>query len=144
MDDEAAVEEDDQPEKELIEISDDAGSTFSESDEDVKPQFKRGKTAESNKKLSLVDDKPRLMKSSELDIELQERLIRERREAARRGTLDAGKELNSLMTYSHVDSAVLRAADDETADDLIADEALKEVVRDEDNLISFIFSKTTS
>lgn len=141
---EAAADGDDQPEKELIEISDADGSAFSDSEEDIKPQFKRGKTTESSKKSSLVDDKPRLMKSSELDIELQERLIRERREAARRGTLDAGKELNSLMAYSHVDSAVLRAADDETADDLIADEVLKEVVRDEDNLISFIFSKTTS
>ena len=88
-----------------------------------------------------VPDVPTLIKSSQVNMEEQERKIREK--AAKARTKDVGAKMQSLMAYSHIDTSNFATEDDEDMEALIGDEVLLDVLKDEENRVSFVFSKTS-
>lgn len=117
---------------------------------------------EEEEECSDLPDVPTLLKASEVDMEKQERLIRERVQrgsGARHGKAEGkgkGKARNqkdkmhqSLAQYTHIDPSLLSAdsADDaDTVEELAAavdDDVLVNLLKDECNRIGFIFKKTS-
>ena len=86
-------------------------------------------------------DVPTLIKSSQVNMEEQEKKIREKAMTSR--TEDAGLKMQSLMAYSHIDTTKFSTEDDEDMEALISDEVLLDVLKDEENRVSFVFSKTS-
>ncbi|MCJ1394649.1 helicase [Xylographa bjoerkii] len=86
-------------------------------------------------------DVPALLKSSQVNMEEQERKIREAAEAAKRK--GRGTKLQSLMTYSHVDTSDFKPQMDENMEALIHDDILLDVLKDETIDVSFVFAKTS-
>jgi DNA repair and recombination protein RAD54B len=88
------------------------------------------------------DDLPSLqtlLKASEVDMEGQERKIKEH---ARRKT-EKGKVL-TLKQYAHLDTKRLADLDEGEAEMVLDDDVLRDVLRQDGNRISFVFSKTSS
>ena len=82
-----------------------------------------------------------LVPANKLDMEKQEREIRERI----RGTSSKKGEVNkieSLMAYSHIDTSRFAVEDDEDMEAMVRDEVLLRVLKDEGNMVSFVFAKT--
>ncbi|MCJ1284854.1 helicase [Xylographa opegraphella] len=86
-------------------------------------------------------DIPTLLKSSQVNMEDQERKIREAAEAAK--TKGRGAKLLSLMNYSHVNTLDFKPGMDENMEALIHDDILLDVLKDETIDVSFVFAKTT-
>ncbi|KAJ5578680.1 DNA repair and recombination protein [Penicillium hispanicum] len=85
---------------------------------------------------------PSLMKASEVDMDAQERSIREN---SRRGRQQKDKMHQSLAQYSHIDPSLL-SADTEDDGDIAAavdDDVLVGLLKDECNQIGYIFKKTS-
>lgn len=80
-----------------------------------------------------------LVRASQVDMEEQERRIRERAMGA--GTEKA--KMRALMQYLHVDASEL-ARGGEEAEALVDDDVLLGVLREEGSRVSFLFAKTSS
>ncbi|MCJ1379469.1 helicase [Xylographa soralifera] len=86
-------------------------------------------------------DVPTLLRSSQVNMEEQERKIREAAEAVK--SKSRGAKLQSLMTYSHVNTSNFKPEMDENMEALIHDEILLDVLKDETIDVSFVFAKTS-
>lgn len=84
---------------------------------------------------------PKLIKANKVDMEAQERKIRER-SRAEKGQKE-GAKMESLMAYEHVDTSRFATEDDEDMEAMIRDEVLLRVLKDEGNRVSFCFAKTS-
>ena len=83
----------------------------------------------------------RLTKASKVDMDVQEQKIKDdARKARHKGE---SNKMEDLMAYSHVDTSAFKNTVDENLEALVQDEALLNVLKDEDNRISFIFAKTS-
>ena len=82
-----------------------------------------------------------LIQANKIDIEAQERKIKEglRRSRNRK---DVAK-MDSLMAYSHIDTSKFSREDDDDMEALIHDQILLNVLKDEGNRVSFVFAKTS-
>lgn len=83
---------------------------------------------------SLIQASKVNMKEQERKIEEDARVVRSRRN---------GAKMQSLMAYSHIDTSKFATENDEDMDALVKDEVLLEVLKDEGNMISFVFAKTS-
>ena len=83
---------------------------------------------------------PKLIPANKLDMAKQEREIRGRI----RGTSSKGEvnKIESLMAYSHIDTSKFAVEDDEDMEAMVRDEVLLRVLKDEGNMVSFVFAKT--
>ena len=88
-----------------------------------------------------MPDLPLLIQANKIDMENQERKIKENARASRNQT-DVAK-MDSLMAYSHIDTSKFSEEDDEDMEALISDQVLLNVLKDEGNRVSFIFAKTS-
>ena len=87
-----------------------------------------------------LPDLPVLLKASQVDMEQQEQRIKDN--AAKKRGKKEGASMQSLMTYSHVDTSGFGQTDDEDMEALVADKVLLKVLKEEDNQVSFVFAKT--
>lgn len=88
-----------------------------------------------------LPDLPRLIQANNLDMEEQERKINENARSSR--TQKDGAKMDSLMAYSHIDTSKFSRDDDDDMEALIHDKVLLNVLKDEGNRVSFVFSKTS-
>lgn len=86
-------------------------------------------------------DLPRLIKANALDMDEQERRIKEDARTLR--NRKDGAKMDSLMAYSHIDSSRFSREDDDDMEALIHDKVLLNVLKDEGNRVSFVFAKTS-
>ena len=84
---------------------------------------------------------PKLIPANKVDMEEQERTIREGSRASQ--SKKDGAKMESLMAYSHIDTSKFASEVDEDMEAMIHDEVLLKVLKDEGNRISFCFVKTT-
>ncbi|KAL2038658.1 hypothetical protein N7G274_008706 [Stereocaulon virgatum] len=83
---------------------------------------------------------PILIQANKVNMEEQERKIKERRiSPSKKGR----KKMESLMAYSHIDTSRFATENDEDMEAMIHDEVLLNVLKDEGNPISFVFAKTS-
>ena len=104
-----------------IEIFDSEGEGDDENEDDVEPM-------------------PQLVQANHVNIEEQERKIRERARASAE-TKSSGK-IECLMAYSHIDTSKFASEDHEDMEAIISDQVLLNVLKDEGNMVSFVFAKT--
>jgi DNA repair and recombination protein RAD54B len=97
-----------------------------------------------------LPDLPTLMKASEVDMDRQERSIRDRSRRGRgasKGKAKTQKEKmhQSLAHYSHIDPSLLSTGteDDEEIAAAVDDDVLVNILKDECNQIGYIFKKTS-
>ncbi|KAJ5948270.1 DNA repair and recombination protein [Penicillium verhagenii] len=84
-------------------------------------------------------DFPKLVKASEVDMEAQERAIRD---SSRRGRTQKNTMHQSLAQYAHIDPSVLTSAEEEDEFAAIVDDnVLLSLLKDECNRIGYIFKK---
>ena len=88
-----------------------------------------------------MPDLPRLIQANKIDMEDQERKIKENARASR--NQKDGAKMDSLMAYSHIDTSKFSREDDEDMEALISDQVLLSVLKDEGNRVSFVFAKTS-
>lgn len=81
-----------------------------------------------------LPDVPSLVQANKVDMEEQERKIRERARAS---------QIESLMAYSHIDTSKFATESDEDMEAMIHDKVLLDVLKDEGNRVSFVFGKTS-
>ncbi|KAK8245335.1 P-loop containing nucleoside triphosphate hydrolase protein [Phyllosticta capitalensis] len=111
-------------------------------------------------------DLPTLLKASQVDVTAQEKALKDKRDSLRKSK---GGDMMSLMQYAHIDTSLLSKTapkkaiarldmnDDEDEDenervaeeavdceDMLQDEALLHVLKEEGSRVKFVFSKTTS
>ena len=87
-----------------------------------------------------LPDVPTLLRANQVDMDEQERKIREDARKPR-GSNGKGK-MESLMAYSHIDTSGFAEYDnDEDMEALVDDEVLMSVLKDEQNRVSFVFAK---
>ena len=97
-----------------------------------------------------LPDLPTLVKASQLDMEAQERRIREAAVASRRKA--GASKMQSLMQYLHIDTSGTAAESDAGVDGdvdgeleaLVDDEVLLSVLKGEGNGVRFVLAKTSS
>ncbi len=82
-----------------------------------------------------------LVKANKVDMAAQEQKIKDDTHKARHKG-DASK-MQSLMAYTHIDTSGFKDGTDEDMEALVQDEVLLNVLKDEDNRISFVFAKTS-
>ena len=87
-----------------------------------------------------LPDVPTLLRANQVDMDEQERKIRE--DARKPGGSNRKGKVESLMAYSHIDtSGFAEYANDEDMEALVDDEVLMSVLKDEENRVSFVFAK---
>ena len=86
-----------------------------------------------------LPDIPTLVKANQVNMDEQERTIRE--DARKPQTKNAQGKLESLMAYSHIDTSGFVEDGDEDMEALVKDEVLMSVLKDEGNRVSFVFAK---
>ncbi|KAJ5642358.1 DNA repair and recombination protein [Penicillium lividum] len=108
------------------------------------PNLKTGEDEDSNSELSELSDAsdeepafPKLIKASEVDMEEQERSIRD---SSRRGRKQKDSMHQSMAQYAHIDPSLL-VGDDEEMATIIDDDVLLSLLKDEGNRIGYIFKK---
>lgn len=84
---------------------------------------------------------PRLIQANHLDMEEQERKIREDARSSRQQR--DGAKMVSLMAYSHIDTSKFSTEEDDDMKALVHDQVLLNVLQDEGNRVSFVFAKTS-
>lgn len=84
---------------------------------------------------------PTLMQANKVNMEEQERKIRECARAS--PSKKDGAKIESLMAYSHVDTSEFATNDDADMEAMIHDEVLLKVLKDDGNRVSFVFAKTS-
>ena len=82
-----------------------------------------------------------LMNASKVNMIEQERKIEEKQ--AKMKKKGDGEKMQALMTYSHVDTSKFATEQDEDMEVLIHDDVLLDVLREEGNTVSFVFTKTS-
>ncbi|GAD94309.1 conserved hypothetical protein [Paecilomyces variotii No. 5] len=93
-------------------------------------------------------DLPTLLKASEVDMEAQERRIREERQSRNRGRKNNQMQ-QFLSHFAHIDPSILldpTTTEEELAsdiNDIVDDDVLVSLLKDEDNRIRYVFKKTT-
>ncbi|KAJ5359178.1 DNA repair and recombination protein [Penicillium cataractarum] len=100
-----------------------------------------------------LPDLPTLMKASEVDMEKQEREVQDRSRRGRtasknekgKGKTQKEKMHQSLAHYSHIDPSLLSTGteDDEEIAAAVDDDVLVNLLKDECNMIGYIFKKTS-
>ena len=97
-----------------------------------------------------LPDLPTLIAASQVNMVEQECKIRDAALARRSKGATKGAKLQSLMTYSHIDTSGSGAGQrdnggggDEDMEALIHDEVLLDMLRDEGNMVDFVFAKTS-
>ncbi|KAF6218098.1 hypothetical protein HO133_006510 [Letharia lupina] len=88
-----------------------------------------------------MPDLPRLIQANNLDMEEQERKIKEDARSSR--NQKDGAKMDLLMAYSHVDTSNFSKEDDDDMEALVHDKVLLDVLKDEGNRVSFVFAKTS-
>ncbi|KAK4694474.1 DNA repair and recombination protein RAD54B, partial [Lecanoromycetidae sp. Uapishka_2] len=88
-----------------------------------------------------LPDMPALMKANKVNMDEQERKIRER--ASVSTSKKASAKMESLMAYSHIDTSKFATEIDEDMEAMIHDEVLLKVLKDDGNRVSFVFAKTS-
>lgn len=93
-----------------------------------------------------------LIKASQVDMHIQERIIQERDRAAR--TRMNTSKMQSLMQYRHIDTSKFSRAckdafaapadEQEELEALVEDDVLLSVLKEEGNRVKYVFSKTSS
>jgi len=81
-----------------------------------------------------------LMNASHVNMEAQERAIRQRTE--KRGKKNGEENMLALMQFIHLDAAKIRGGDEE-AESLIEDRILLDLLKQEESQTSFVFARTT-
>ncbi|KAL1860911.1 helicase [Paecilomyces lecythidis] len=105
-------------------------------------------TSEEEQEEEDLPDLPTLLKASEVDMEAQERRILEERQRRNKGRKN-NKMQQFLSHFAHIDPSVVSdstATEDEVAtdiNDLVDDDVLVSLLKDEDNRIRYVFKKTT-
>lgn len=84
---------------------------------------------------------PLLIQANNLDMEEQERRIKEGARSSR--YKKDGARMDSLMAYSHFDTSKFSTEDDDYMEALVHDKVLLNVLKDEGNRVSFVFAKTS-
>lgn len=83
-----------------------------------------------------------LVKANKVDMQAQEQKIKDDAQKARHKSGEA--KMENLMAYTHIDTSTFnKDAVDENMAALVQDEVLLNVLKDEDNRISFVFAKTS-
>lgn len=82
-----------------------------------------------------------LIRANKVDMEAQEQKIKDDGQKARHKGNDT--KMQSLMAYTHIDTSGFKDGTDEDMEALVQDEILSNVLKDEDNRISFVFAKTS-
>ena len=82
-----------------------------------------------------------LVKANKVNMVAQEQKIKDDAHKARHKE-DASK-MQSLMAYTHIDTSGFKDGADDDLEALVQDEVLLNVLKDEDNRISFVFAKTS-
>ena len=88
-----------------------------------------------------LPDVPTLIKANRLNMEEQERKIKE--DGRKFGRKDGDGKMESLMAYTHIDTSKFAEAGDEDMEALVKDEVLLSMLKDEGNTVSFVFAKTS-
>ncbi len=88
-----------------------------------------------------MPDLSRLIQANKLDMEEQERKIKEDARSCR--IRKDGAKMDSLMAYSHIDTSRFSRDDDDDMEALVHDKVLLNVLKDEGNRVSFVFAKTS-
>ncbi len=88
-----------------------------------------------------MPDLSRLIQANKLDMEEQERKIKEDARSCR--IRKDGSKMDSLMAYSHIDTSRFSREDDDDMEALVHDKVLLNVLKDEGNRVSFVFAKTS-
>lgn len=119
------------------------GIVASSSSEVTTPNPKTDEDGNSDSELSALSDEepdfPKLVKASEVDMEEQERSIRE---SSRRGRKQKDSMHQSLAQYAHIDPSILASAEsEEDMAAIIDDDVLISLLKDECNRIGYIFKK---
>ena len=83
-----------------------------------------------------------LVKANEVDMAAQEQEIKDESSKARQKGDDS--KMQSLMAYEHIDTSGFKDGADEDLEVLVKDEMLLNMLKDEDNRVSFVFAKTSS
>lgn len=94
---------------------------------------------------------PTFLRSSQVDVELQERLRKQHQVAtAKAARKDKKTPMKSLMQFSHLDAVALRrevkrvgAEELERAEDAVPDEVLRTLILEENSRVDFVFAKTS-
>ena len=84
---------------------------------------------------------PNLVQANKVNMDEQERKIKEHARALQSDK--HGAKIESLMAYSHIDTTKFATEHDEDMEAMIHDEVLLNVLKDEGNRVSFVFTKTT-
>lgn len=82
-----------------------------------------------------------LVKANKVDMAAQEQKIKDEAHKARHKGDES--KMQSLMAYTHIDTSGFKDGTDEDMEALVQDEVLLNVLKDEDNRISFVFAKTS-
>ena len=90
-----------------------------------------------------LPDIPSLIQANKVNVVAEARKIYEARRAPRGSSKELAAKKEPLMTYIHVDTSKFSNGDDEDMDALIGDEVLLNILKDEENKISFVFAKTS-
>ncbi|KAJ5991833.1 DNA repair and recombination protein [Penicillium sp. IBT 35674x] len=119
------------------------GIIASSSSEVTTPNSKADEDAVSDSELTELSDEgpdlPKLVKASEVDMEAQERSIRD---SSRRGRKQKASMHQSLAQYAHIDPSVVASAEgEEDMAAIIDDDVLLSLLKDECNRIGYIFKK---
>ena len=88
-----------------------------------------------------MPDFPQLVQAKTIDMEQQERKLKENARCFR--NQKDGARIDSLMAYSHIDTSKFSWEDDDDMEALVHDQVLLNVLKDEGNRVSFIFAKTS-
>ena len=85
---------------------------------------------------------PKLRPASEINMDAQEQDVA--RQRAEKRNKKQGTNMQSLMSYTHIDAAQLsNGQETEDVEALIRDDILMDVLKDEGNTVRFIFSRTS-
>lgn len=82
---------------------------------------------------------PQLVQANNIDVEEQERKIKENARNFRNNK--DGAKMDSLMAYSHINTSKFSREGDDDMEALVHDQILLNVLKDESNRVSFVFAK---
>jgi DNA repair and recombination protein RAD54B len=118
----------------VVEQNLDAGPTWGANMDDSAADFDEGE----NEDLPGIGT---LIKASQVNMEEQERLIRQRSRKPK--TKDGKEKIQALMKFLHIDAGNIRAGDEEM-ESLVEDQMLLTCLKEEGSRIAYVFAKTTS
>ena len=88
-------------------------------------------------------DSPKLIQANKLDMEVQEKEIKEAKQRRSSSSKEKASAMEPLMAYSHVDTSKFALQPSEDMEALINDDVLLKVLKEDENRISFLFAKTS-